>query len=48
MQLKHSGEKEMGMKKRKFVAGGVGIVGAAVLGGCVSRISESARDKENG
>lgn len=40
------------MNKREFqkilVAGGVGIAGMAVLGGCASHISESARDKENG
>ena len=40
------------MNKREFqktlVAGSVGLAGMAVLGGCVSRISEDARDKEKG
>ena len=40
------------MNKREFqktlVAGSVGLVGMAVLGGCVSRISEEASDKEMG
>ena len=40
------------MNKREFqktlVAGSVGLAGIAVLGGCVSRISEKARNKENG
>ena len=40
------------MNKREFqktlVAGSVGLAGIAVLGGCVSRISEKAWDKEYG
>ncbi|MEN7973107.1 MAG: hypothetical protein ABFR47_04655, partial [Verrucomicrobiota bacterium] len=40
------------MKKREFhktlVAGCVGIAGAVVLGGCVSRIGKDAMDKEKG
>ena len=40
------------MNKREFnkiwVAGSVGLAGMAVLGGCVSRISEDAMDKEKG
>ncbi len=40
------------MNKRGFnktlVAGSVGLAGMAVLGGCVSRIGEDARDKEKG
>ncbi|MEA2068109.1 MAG: hypothetical protein U9P12_02805 [Verrucomicrobiota bacterium] len=40
------------MKKRAFnkalLAGGVGFTGASLLAGCVSRISEDARDKEKG
>ena len=40
------------MNKREFqktlVAGSVGLAGMAVLGGCVSRISEAASDKAMG
>ncbi len=40
------------MNKREFnkiwVAGSVGLAGMAVLSGCVSRVSEAARDKEKG
>ncbi len=40
------------MKKRTFnkalLVGGVGFAGASLLSGCVSRISEEARDKKKG
>ena len=47
-----SEQKETKMNKREFqktlVAGSVGIAGMVLLGGCVSRISEDAWDKEKG